>query len=418
MRTVAVIVGLVCCGLLACDDTNQSQAGAVTTAGQGGSQLPVMSAGTSGGGAGMVGAAGAGGLGPAPGGMVAVAGASGSAPVAGASGAGGEAGAGTSGAGGSEPPAQPCAEDMMPNPANADPCTAPLRPGEDRLCEFSYMGQMRKFYIYAPPSYSSCRPAAMILDCHGASESAEVHIGVERFSADAPLGYGSSWRRAVQGDNAIVVTPEGVGLRWARTSDPAFLNTVADMVEATAEVDPEKRYITGISMGGMITVQTGCEDTMRWRGMAPVAMLSNPCASIDRPIPHIAFHAPTDALTSYADDQRLADQMVQNNGCDTTPETVYYGGANTSMEPVCFATPYGVGSPDAEDPFNIPLSACPSDRPQAMCQIWTGCDEGVEVRFCTVPGANQELGGHLLYRNDTSLALGPLAWQFFKKFWK
>ncbi len=306
----------------------------------------------------------------------------------------------------------------MPNPMDADPCMAPLRPNEDRLCEFSYMGQMRKFYIYAPPSYTACQPASMIVDAHGASESAEVHIGIERFSADAPLGYGSSWRLAVQGDNAIVITPEGIGLRWARGSDPAFLNTVADMVEAIADVDPEKVYITGISMGGMITVETGCQDTNRWRGMAPVAMLSNPCASIDRPIPHIAFHATTDALTSYADDERLASQMVQHNGCDPTPETVYYGGPNTSSEPVCFAMPYGVGSPDAPDPFAIPLSACPSDRPEASCEVWTGCDEGVEVRFCTVPGANQELGGHLLYRNDTSLALGPLAWQFFKKFWK
>ena len=35
-----------------------------------------------------------------------------------------------------------------------------------------------------------------------------------------------------------------------------------------------------------------------------------------------------------------------------------------------------------------------------------------------VTRGTQELGGHLLYRNDTSLALGPLAWAFLKKFWK
>jgi polyhydroxybutyrate depolymerase len=414
MRTASVIVGLVSCGLVACGDSNESQTGGnINAGGQGGApQTPGMSAGASG----SAVSAGAGGMAPAAqGGM---GGMSGVPPTAGASGTPASPDAGTSDGGGDEPPAQPCAADMEMNPADADPCTAPLRPGEDRLCEFSYDGQMRKFYIYAPPSFSSCQPAAMVVDAHGASESAEVHIGVDRFSADAPLGYGSSWRLAVQGDNAIVVTPEGIGLRWARTTDPAFLNTVADMVEATADVDPEKRYITGISMGGMITVQTGCEDTNRWRGMAPVAMLQNTCPSIDRPIPHIAFHATTDALTSYAADEMLAEQMVQLNGCDTTPETVYYGGPNTSSEPVCFEMPYGVGSPDAPDPFAIPLSACPADRPESSCQVWTGCDEGVEVRFCTVPGANQELGGHLLYRNDTSLALGPLAWQFFKKFWK
>jgi poly(3-hydroxybutyrate) depolymerase len=317
-----------------------------------------------------------------------------------------------------ETPPQTCAANMEKNPADADPCKAPLRPGEDRKCMFSYMGQMRKFYIYAPPSYNACEPAALVIDSHGASESAEVHIGVDRFSADAPLGYGSSWRLAVQGDNAIVVTPEGIGLRWNRSSDPAFLNTVADMVEATAKVDPEKRYLTGISMGGMITVATGCPDTKRWRGLVPVAMLSNPCDKIDRPIPHLAFHARGDQLTSYADDQALAQKMATLNGCGMTPQTVNYGGPMTSPDPVCFKEPYGIGSPDAKDPYNIPLSACPMDRPVSSCQVWTGCNEGVEVRFCTVAADKQQLGGHLLYRNDTSLALGPLAWQFLKKFWK
>ena len=313
--------------------------------------------------------------------------------------------------------AAPCAENEQANPADADPCTAPLRPGEDRLCEFEYGGETRKFYLYAPPSYDACAPAALVVDCHGASESAEVHIGVDRFSADAPLGYGSSWRLAVQGDNAIVVTPEGIGLRWSRTSDPDFLNTVTDMVEEVAQVDPEKRYITGISMGGMITVETGCADTNRWRGMSTVAMLSNTCSSIDRPQPYIGFHATGDALTSYSDSQDLAEVMAGHNGCTSGPETVEYGGPNSSPDVACFAEPYGLGSPDAPDPFAIPLSACPADRPVSSCQVWSDCDDGVEVRFCTVAADTQELGGHLLYRNDTSLALGPLSWQFFKRFW-
>lgn len=138
---------------------------------------------------------------------------------------------------------------------------------------------------------------------------------------------------------------------------------------------------------------------MRWRGMVPVAMLSNGCNSIARPIPHMASHATGDALTSYADDQRLAENMAKLNGCNMTPETVYYGGPKTSNNPVaCFAEKYGLGSPDAKDPDTIPLSACPADRAESNCKVWSQCKEGVEVQFCTVAAGTQELGGHLLYR--------------------
>lgn len=311
-----------------------------------------------------------------------------------------------------------CEENEQENPAGADPCTAPLRPGEDRKCEFMYNGQKRLFYIYAPPSYNACEPAAMVVDAHGATESAEVHIGQARFAPESPLGYGSSWRRAVQGDNAIVVTPEGVSLFWNKGQDPAFLNEVADMVEAVAKVDPEKRYLTGISMGGMITAETTCKNTDRWRGMVPVAMLSNTCPSITRPTPALILHSETDSITSYADSRKLAEQMVKLNNCEGAPTKKSFGGPSSAPDPVCFETPYGDGSPDAEEPYEVPIVACPKDQPESICELWTECDEGAQVMFCTVEAAKQKYGGHLLYTNDTGLHLAALAWPFLKQFWK
>ena len=88
------------------------------------------------------------------------------------------------------------------------------------------------------PGDDACKPASLILDVHGATESIEVHIGREDFNPDPPLGHSSSWRRAVQGDNAAVITLEGVGLFGNQAADAAFLNEVADRVELIADIDP------------------------------------------------------------------------------------------------------------------------------------------------------------------------------------
>lgn len=315
---------------------------------------------------------------------------------------------------------QPCEIDLEPQPEDNE-CTAPLKPGDDRRCDFTYNGAQRDFYIYTPTSYNPCEPASLIVDCHGMSETAEVHIGVDTFYPDTPSGYGSSWRAAVYGDNAIVVTPQGVGNAWSAGTDVGFLNEVATMVEQIANVDPEKVYITGISMGGMITYATGCADTNRWRGLVGVAALNSgaaSCQGIARPVPFLAFHAVGDMLTNYQTDRDLAGHIASLNNCQNGPyDSKVFGGPSSDADPVCYETP-PTARIDAPDPSNIPLIPCPSDRPATTCVTWDQCDEGVEVMFCTVNADTQTLGGHILYTNDTGLSLGATGWAFLKKFQK
>jgi poly(3-hydroxybutyrate) depolymerase len=283
-------------------------------------------------------------------------------------------------------------------------------------------GQMRRFYVYASPAFNPCEPATLIMDFHGLSETIEVHTGKEGFNLTGqqyPAGYGSGFRMAVQRDNAIVVTPAGIGESWTTSSDVPFANEVADFVATTADIDPDHQYVTGISMGGMMTVATGCDDALRWRGMAPVAMLQQGCSSLARPTPVISFHATGDALTSYAADRSLMQSIASLNHCAMGPTPgARYGGASSSPDAVCYVTPNGVGDPDAPDPYAVPLQPCPTSAPETTCETWTQCDEGVEVIFCTVAGAMQPLGGHILYNNDTQLNLAEVAWPFFKKFWQ
>jgi len=317
----------------------------------------------------------------------------------------------------------PSAACTLPEPGSgSDPCSAPLKPNDDRLCKMMFNGRERQFYIYASPKYDPCTPASLIMDCHGLSESIEVHIGKEGFNLSGqqyPKGYGSGWRMAVQRDNAVVVTPAGIDESWTPASDVPFVNKAADQVLTIAKVDPERMYVTGISMGGMMTVATGCDDAKRWRGMAPIAMLTQSCSKLERPTPTISFHSATDTLTSHATDRSTMQRIAGFNNCKKGPtESTRYGGAMSSPDKVCYVMPNGVGDPDAPDPLNVPLDACKSTAPATTCVTWTECDEGVEVVFCTVVGADQPLGGHILYNNDTQLNIAEVAWPFFKKFWK
>lgn len=342
--------------------------------------------------------------------------------VAGSAGdAGASAGsAAISGAGGA--PAETCEPTTATPTDTSDPCTAPLKANDDRLCKLMVGGQQREFYIYASPQYDPCKPASLIMDCHGLSESIDVHIGKEGFNLTGqmfPKGYGSGWRMAVKNDNAIVVTPAGLNESWTTATDVPFVNKAADQVELIAKVDPERVYVTGISMGGMMTVATGCDNAKRWRGMAPIAMLAQSCTKLDRPTPTISFHSMTDQLTSYPDDRRNMEHIAQLNHCKSGPtDSLHYGGTMSLPDAVCYTMPNGVGDPDAPDPLNIPLQACPSSLPQTTCVTWSECDDGVEVVFCTVPASSQPIGGHILYNNDGLLDLAEVAWPFFKKYWK
>jgi poly(3-hydroxybutyrate) depolymerase len=168
-----------------------------------------------------------------------------------------------------------------------------------------------------------------------------------------------------------------------------------------------------------MTVATGCGNAMRWRGMAPVAMLQQSCARLAKPTPVISFHAMGDQLTSYASDRSLMQMIATMNNCKNGPTAAQTsGGAMTVTDPVCFDMPNGVGDPDAPDPYAIPLVPCKTSVPASTCVRWDGCDDGVEVVFCTVAAGSQPIGGHILYNNDTQLAPAAVAWPFFKKFWK
>jgi len=287
-----------------------------------------------------------------------------------------------------------------------DPCTAALTPGSDRKCTFEVGGQERSFLVYAPKSYDPCAPAAVVVDAHGATESAEQHAGLEPFRT-WPAGLGSGWRVVADRKGFVVVTPQGIGNFW-NENDVDYLVEVDARVRKIARVDPARVYLTGISNGGFLSYWAACRDLDIFRGFAPIAgSASSPGCKISRPAPLIAFHAKGDTVVPYAGGKRGAEGWAKSNGCKKGPTpSLTFGGKKADARELCLAS-------EAGDKWR--LAACGPSAPETTCQTWDECDGGVKVTLCDVPGEQQPVGGHILYFNDTKLSLAAVTWEFFEQ---
>lgn len=287
-------------------------------------------------------------------------------------------------------------------PAPSTDCADALSPGDERECTIVIGGVQRTYLLYAPQSYDPCRPAALVVDAHGAQESAEVHAGLADFYVWPTEGIGSGFRLVADREGFLVATPQGIGNAWGQ-GDTAFVTAVPAAVGAQAELDNDRVYLSGISNGGALTYWTACGDSGVFHGYAPISAYNGGSCPGTHPAPLIHFHSPDDALVSYTGGQTSFQKWRVANHCDTTPtETFRFGGANGDPRPVCLS-----------DSGSWQLVTCDPSAPATVCQRYTGCDAGDAI-FCTVPPDNQydggQTGGHILYFNATNVSLAAVSW--------
>lgn len=286
-----------------------------------------------------------------------------------------------------------------------DDCESTLLPGSDLNCKFKHDGISRSYLLYAPANYDNSTETALVVDCHGFTETAKAQAGLEGWQ-HYEAGLGSGYRLVSDREGFIVATPQGVMNLWTH-DDVGFVQEVVTKVSAIANIDPDRVYITGISNGGSLNYWTGCEQTTPvFRGFSPVAgHQENPCNSIAEPAPMIAFHSEFDSVIDYNEGRDSAALWADMNNCQNGPyPSMIFGGPNADTSEICITD-----GPDFE------LVACDTSYPATTCETWDQCDDGIEVVFCTVPGDSYQ-GGHILYRNQTHLSLAAVGWEFFERF--
>jgi predicted peptidase len=174
-----------------------------------------------------------------------------------------------------------------------------VRPGEERLAPYASRTGLRGL-LYLPPGHGAepDRRWPLVLSLHGAGERGsdlelvKVH-GIPR--------------RIVEGRDFpfIVIAPQCPALaRW----QPDQLLALLDEIDATHAVDPDRVYVTGISMGGFGTWALAIAAPDRFAAIVPICGGGNPdqvCRIAHVPV--WAFHGALDDVVP----RQYSDEMVE-----------------------------------------------------------------------------------------------------------
>lgn len=151
----------------------------------------------------------------------------------------------------------------------------------------------RWFWLDVPPAVSDGKPMPLVLDLHGYSEGADVHVAM------------SGLGKFGEGQGFVTVTPQGSGAvpMWDTAFDSAdmdFLGGALDTVEQQVCIDTNRVYTTGLSNGAFMTSAVACRYSDRIAAVAPVAgaRVITGC-TLTRPVPIVAFHGTDDGFVSY-----------------------------------------------------------------------------------------------------------------------
>ena len=165
-------------------------------------------------------------------------------------------------------------------------------PGETTV-SFTGAGMDSTYIRHVPPTATAGEPLPMVLDLHGYSEPATVHVQQSGLAT-----YGDT-----MGFVTAIPQITRAGAAWDSTvgsPDVQYIDELLDELEATVCVDTNRVYVAGLSNGAFMTSILACDLSDRIAAAAPVAGIQAPddCRP-ERPVPVVSFHGTADTFVPY-----------------------------------------------------------------------------------------------------------------------
>ena len=284
-------------------------------------------------------------------------------------------------------------------------------------CSLTHQGLKRTYDVHVPPSYNGKTSVPLVMVFHGGGGNAKntckqsgmnEKADQEGFIVVYPQGTGKERLGKMQGSwNSGAI---GGGEAYKKNIDDiGFINQMLDQLEAQYNIDKDRVYSTGISMGGMISYRLGCEASERIAAIAPVstALVTEPCAP-ERPVPVLHFQGTDDRMIPY-----------QGGKSDSTlPKKVVVGGVYPSTREVIS--------------FWTQKDRCPATsqvtykKGDVTCETYGPCAGNSEVTLCTIQGGGHTWPGtkveikkswlnKILGKTTQDISATDTMWEFFKR---
>ena len=182
-------------------------------------------------------------------------------------------------------------------------------------------GAEHKYVLFVPHNYNAKTPCPVILFLHGSGESA----GGSKQPVD--VGIGPAIKKREKSFPFLVVIPQSQKRTWQAGSDDANRAlAMLDDVEKNYNVDKQREYLTGMSMGGYGTWSLATRDADRWAAIVPVCGgLRGDATGVAKikDLPCWCFHGADDPTVKVDQSRRLIEALKAAGG---SPKYTEYPG--------------------------------------------------------------------------------------------